>query len=358
MKPRRIGIPRSLYFHSYRTLWVETFRALGHEVVLSPQTSREILERGLKGCVHDVCLPVKCAYGHVLHLKDEVDALFLPRLMSLRRGTYVCPKIVAFPDLVMGTMDGLPEVLAPEIDYRHGKTHPAALLAAGRTLGAGPLSVRAACGAGLAALSGASAARTGPGRARSRLARLWSYLTRRDVPSVRVEECAEVVHARQPGRVTLGVLGRRYVLADAVLSFDLIEKLRRQDVDVLTPESVPAAIADENVSHLPFDLYWTLVAETVGVARHWLRNSQVDGIIFLLSFECGPDSLIKILLEDVLRDFPSVPYCPLLVDEHAAESGFLTRLEAFLDIVRGTTVPAPAAARGRTPCCERPSVEV
>ena len=357
MNALRIGIPRSLYFHRYRPLWVETFRALGHQIVLSPQTSGAILERGLRGCVHDVCLPVKCAYGHVLHLKNDVDALFLPRLMSLRRGTYVCPKIVAFPDLVMGTMDGLPRVLAPEIDYRHGKTHTDALLEAGRALGAGPLSARVACGVGLAALTGAKPACQARGRVAA-TAGLWSYLTKRRAPSVRIDRGAEGIPPRRPGRKTLGVLGRRYVLADSVLSFDLIEKLRRQDVDVLTPESVPAAVADENVSHLPFDLYWTLVAEVVGVARHWLRHSRVDGIIFLLSFECGPDSLIKILLEDVLKDFPSVPYCPLLVDEHAAESGFQTRLEAFLDIVRGTSIASPAVVHDATRSCPRPSAKV
>jgi predicted nucleotide-binding protein (sugar kinase/HSP70/actin superfamily) len=175
-------------------------------------------------------------------------------------------------------------------------------------------------------------------RRRARLPELWSYVTRRRIGSSHCEPRAPVARHREPGRTRLGVLGRRYVLADAVLSFDLIDKLRCSDVDVLTAASVPAAVADENVSHLPFDLYWTLVAETVGVARHWLRNSQVDGIIYLLSFECGPDSLIKILLENVLKEFPGVPYCPLLVDEHSAESGFLTRLEAFLDIVHGTPV--------------------
>ena len=120
-----------------------------------------------------------------------------------------------------------------------------------------------------------------------------------------------------------------------MLSFGLVDKLRSGGFDVLTPQHVPAAMADAHVGHLPIELYWTVVAETVGVAKHWLSESLVDGIVYVLSFECGPDSLTKVLLEDALRDYPDIPYAALLVDEHSAETGFLTRIEAFLDILDG-----------------------
>ena len=151
MTPRRIGIPRALHFYEFHPLWGTFFRSLGHEVVFSPETTRSILAAGVKGCVHDVCLPVKTAYGHVAHLRAEVDYLFLPRLMSMRKGTYVCPKIVAFPDLVLNLMEDLPEILDPEIDLRRGKTHEKALRDAGRRLGASRGALRSAYRAATAA---------------------------------------------------------------------------------------------------------------------------------------------------------------------------------------------------------------
>jgi predicted nucleotide-binding protein (sugar kinase/HSP70/actin superfamily) len=354
---KTIGIPRALYFYKYYPLWSTFFLSLGYDVVFSPETSGAVLDAGLRGCVHDVCLPIKAAYGHTSFLKNSADFLFLPRLLSLRRGTYICPKIVAFPDLVKGTMERLPRILDPEIDSRRKKTHSDALKEAGRVLGAGALDVKLACRKAAAVqaefekrFAGQFGSLPHPelnraitlrGHRRAAgwtgaLAELWGWKRPgRTEPPFPLPEVSNAEKPTLQGKRRLGLLGRPYALFDPMLSFGLVEKLRNSGFDVLTPQHVPAAAADAHVSHLPIELYWTVVAETVGVAKHWLSKSLVDGIVYLLSFECGPDSLTKVLLEDALRDYPDIPYTALLVDEHSAETGFLTRIEAFLDILDG-----------------------
>ncbi|NVM19891.1 MAG: hypothetical protein HWN80_19480 [Candidatus Lokiarchaeota archaeon] len=69
--------------------------------------------------------------------------------------------------------------------------------------------------------------------------------------------------------------------------------------------------------------------------RYFLTKGrgEIDGVIFLISFACGPDSLIS---ELIMRDMKVVglPFLEITMDEHSGESGLLTRVESFVEVVR------------------------
>lgn len=92
--PLKVGIPRALLYYYYYPLWRTFFTELGAEVVLSQPSNKGILEAGLQKAVDEVCFPVKLAYGHVLDLADKADLIFLPRLVSVAKREYVCPKFM------------------------------------------------------------------------------------------------------------------------------------------------------------------------------------------------------------------------------------------------------------------------
>jgi predicted nucleotide-binding protein (sugar kinase/HSP70/actin superfamily) len=74
------------------------------------------------------------------------------------------------------------------------------------------------------------------------------------------------------------------------------------------------------------------------LTRAFDRNDRIDGIVFLLPFNCGPDG-------DVARHLAQTTEKPLLtlvLDELQSSAGLVTRLEAFVDLLR----PAPAAVGG------------
>ena len=76
--------------------------------------------------------------------------------------------------------------------------------------------------------------------------------------------------------------------------------------------------------------------QLLGAVEHW--REHVDGIIFLVTFPCGPDSLVTELA--TLR-IKGVPMVTLIIDEHSGETGLRTRLESFVDILhmrRGDSV--------------------
>jgi len=85
----KVGIPKALLFYYYYPQWKTFFTKLGVKTVISRDTTRGLLEKGLQSTVDEACLPVKLAVGHVLDLRDRVDYIFLPRMVSTAVREYI-----------------------------------------------------------------------------------------------------------------------------------------------------------------------------------------------------------------------------------------------------------------------------
>ena len=79
-------------------------------------------------------------------------------------------------------------------------------------------------------------------------------------------------------------------------------------------------------------LYWANENEMTGAAGYFMKTDKVDGIITITAFGCGPDSL---MIERITRYAKRLkkPLLNLTIDEHTGEAGFVTRLEAFTDML-------------------------
>ena len=98
MKPLPvIGIPRALLYYRSGTLWKAFFEAMGVPVVLSPPTSREILDIGSSLAVDETCLSAKIFIGHVRSLLGTCDRIFVPRYSSCRRNELFCTRFEGLP---------------------------------------------------------------------------------------------------------------------------------------------------------------------------------------------------------------------------------------------------------------------
>ena len=128
-----IGVPRALLYHSYWSFYQRVFDELDITLLLSPPTDRSILEAGTQEATGDTCLPVKLHIGHCRWLSDKVDMLFVPRVVSVRKGTYLCPKLIGLPDMTLAVA-GLPPVLAPIFDVRKPLKTLLSLLTAAKQL--------------------------------------------------------------------------------------------------------------------------------------------------------------------------------------------------------------------------------
>lgn len=313
----RVGIPGGLLYYRYGRLWSSFLHALGAEVVESGETTRSILTSGVSKAENESCLPVKVFYGHVLALKGEVDALFVPRLVSVKRGTHTCPKMLGLPDMARAAVgEGVP-VISPTIDFQSGLWHNyRAVYALGRIFSANPLRI---IGAGIMAWR----------EHRLYLERLTMGLDHKG--ALRGEAGRLLCEGRE---MRIAVIGHHYNVYDTFTTMSLLERLGSMGVDVLTADMVPERMRDEELKRLPKGIYWSYEREVAGAILACARRKLVDGIIFMISFPCGPDSIIRVLCEQENRAAGNVPMLTLVMDEHTGEGGFLTRIEAFVDMLR------------------------
>jgi predicted nucleotide-binding protein (sugar kinase/HSP70/actin superfamily) len=339
-----VGLPRALLFYELYPFWRALLESLEFRLVVSGPTSREVIETGTREAADEACLPVKAFYGHVAALRGKVDAIFLPRLVSLKRGTYTCPKMLGLPDMVRHNLGRMPRVIVADFDETkrgRGLTETGLLVA--RRLGRSAAQARVAVGQALEAL-------------RAFRAGLWEGQP--------FEQAAGEGGARvcgptgSPssgpgtggrGRVRVGLVGHAYNLFDSGVNLDLIRKLTGLGCRLISSERLSEVEVEAESSRLPKEIFWSAGRRILAAVTRFRREESVDGIIHLVSFGCGPDSMVGEIAERETRRTSSLPYLALIVDEHTAEAGLLTRLEAFVDMlerrraVMGVHMASPGA---------------
>ncbi len=330
-----IGIPRALLYYLHFPHWRRFLQELGFKVILSPPTTARILNQGAAVTVDEVCAPVKVFFGHVLELRDQADCILVPRYVSVERGAYICPKLMGLPDMLTHSQARLPPLFSPNIDLRRGTfALLSPMLEAGRFLSrsAWPI-VRAYY------------------RSRQEGRRLERQLLTGLTPE---EAFHGLKYRRTPGRrLRIALLGHAYNVYDPTLSMNLADHLRALDIDVCTAEMLPAEKVAWGLACIGGkELFWTLSRRVLGAGMYYLRHPhEVDGMITLSSFGCGLESLVGDLMARAARR-EQFPFMLLNIDEHSGEAGLVTRVEAFVDMIRGRgtdarNIPAHGDARAR-----------
>lgn len=308
-----------MFYHLYPR-WKSFFQKTGVEIQISSETDPAMLRRGVAASVCEACLPVKAYYGHVQALADaDVDALFIPRLVQYEARNYICPKLMGLPDMIRAFQRDIPPVLSPVVDRTRGLAFEKREIEH------------------LADVLGGS---------RRRFVRAWqdslSALSTFESETHREgltagqwieREEGRSIGSTEPHPLQIGLLGHSYVVNDRVLNFGTPQRLRSMGVHVVTAEMLGPAAKDAGRFALPKRLFWTSGANASGAAHLMNRNPQIDGMIYISCFGCGPDSIIV----DTLRRRMTKPFFHLTVDEHSGEAGLETRLEAFIDLIRRQT---------------------
>jgi predicted nucleotide-binding protein (sugar kinase/HSP70/actin superfamily) len=62
-------------------------------------------------------------------------------------------------------------------------------------------------------------------------------------------------------------------------------------------------------------------------------TEKIAGAIEISSFLCGCDAVLKEFIEKAFKE-KKIPFLYLIIDEHTADAGLQTRVEAFIDTLR------------------------
>ena len=291
----KIGIPKGLLYERYYPFLVTFFSELGAEIITSENTNKIILNEGIKYCVDEACLPIKIFHGHVATIKDKCDIIVIPRIMQLREREFICPKFCGLPEMILNDIPDMPKaIIEPIYATSKDKLYKWAKFA-GEMIVDDKYKIKDAFNKAL------------------------------------IEQNKYKTGIKNNNyKLNVALIGHPYNIYDNFINMNLVKKLNKLGIGVITEEYVDDEIISDEVKTLYKRPFWTFGRNSYGFASYIAREGIVDGIIYISSFSCGIDSVIIEFIKDKIEDFPLMI---LKVDEQTGEAGIDTRIEAFFDML-------------------------
>ncbi|MCP4706915.1 MAG: CoA activase, partial [candidate division Zixibacteria bacterium] len=307
----RVGFPRILHFFEHYPFWRALFESLGFKVINSDISNQEIVESALEKFSAETCFPIKLVYGHIENLINKnVDMIFLPSLTrftegdSPEEGSSICLYVQSISSSVKARFNfedlGVKFIGDPIHLQQHSKVMHKQLRHLSKVLDVSFTEMETAIEKGFKAYN----------------------LFRNNL----LKTGKEFLDDLKDDEKCLVVVSRPYNGFDRRLSLNIPQKARKMGIKVIHIDFLSLDILTDDLS----SMYW-LYGRKILSAANIIRNHPNLYGLFLTSFGCGPDSFISHFFR---RSMIGKPYLQLELDEHSADAGMITRLEAFMDSLR------------------------
>lgn len=293
-----VGLPKGLLYYKYKDLWISFFDELGITSIVSRDTNKEILENGIKNAVDEACLSLKIYLGHVNDLKNRVDYILVPRIVSLKKKEKLCTNFSALYDIVDNTFDV--NILYYNIDVDNKINEIDSFIGLGEQLGISKIKTIKAY---------KNAKRKEKELFEKRLVMQNNVLN---------DEQLKVLLVAHP-----------YNLYDEFIGKPIIKYLENNNIHPIYSDIYDKTRLEYECSLISNTIYWTYNKELLGSISHY--KDKIDGIIIISTFPCGPDSLTN---EMITRKIKEIPIISIIVDELNNDTGLVTRLESFIDVIK------------------------
>ena len=312
---KTIGIPMALIYWQLLPLFVRFFKVLGFDVVLSGRTDKRIIRMGVESVTAQPCFPVKVAYGHITELiNKKVDYIFLPSIVSMtpsfpqNQNSQLCPYVQslayqaksAFADKLGST-----EILDVPIRMGEGqRLLRRSFVRLGEKLGVSASAVRKATE--------------------------WGFDAQVGFEQDLKDKGAEILDRVGSDQKLFVLISRPYNGCDDGLNLQLPKKLADLGVETIPMDMLDLSKAQPGDESLHRQVYWTY-GQKILRAAEIIKNDPRLFAIYLSNFSCGPDSFLLTFFKDIMEKKPCLQ---LEIDEHSADAGVITRLEAFLESLK------------------------
>ena len=329
-----IGIPRALFLLDFLPYWQTFFTSLGYRVVLSDRTNRTLINKGLEAAVAETCFPARVALGHIQDLLDKnVDILFLPSFIRLPAvsdgadsGTQACPYVQSLPYVARAALQ-LKNIrtIEPVLHLQDQRHRDRSLKALGAALGRSS--------------------------ARVKRAQQQADAAQQVFANALAQRSREVLSTLAPNEKAFVLIGRSYNTCDAGLNMNLPAKIRELGIRAIPMDLLP--LNDVDLTGWE-SMYWRSGQRILAAAR-FIKNHPNLYPIYITNFGCGPDSFITHFFRE---EMGSKPFLQLEIDEHSADAGAITRIEAFLDSLGHADIAPKPALRTKRAGLENRTVYV
>ncbi|MDH5683250.1 MAG: acyl-CoA dehydratase activase-related protein [candidate division WOR-3 bacterium] len=151
------------------------------------------------------------------------------------------------------------------------------------------------------------------------------------------------INGKKP-EIKIGLVGEIFFMIEPFANQEIEKELSRLGALVVTKRSLFRHL--KHLLKIDWEFYrFSLLAykylkdspggeaiRTVGEAVSFAM-SGIDGIVHIYPFTCMPENIALEALEKASEDY-DVPVLSMSFDEHTSRTGFLTRLEAFVDLIK------------------------
>lgn len=344
---KTIGMPRALYIYNIFPVVNSFFQQLGYNVILSDESSEEIVERAQSHARTEVCYPLKLAMGHVAQLLETgINYLFMPSVISLDEhssqsgANCACVYMQSVPSMLAETVDLQAQnvtLLDPVLDLSSGRENIlSALYQTGIQLGHTEAECRRAIEQGGASRPGQRGAHGSERGEHERVAH------RGDKYSVHALYKGGAQPGNMHGRGAFSpgfdlknsdkpvfvVITRGYCAKDSILNLNIENMLAERGYQFLVPKQL-LGILETPDSELQQNFYWSFASRTLLTAKAVAATPNLYAV-YLTYHGCGPDTMVSHWVENEMMD---KPYLHIEVDEHSSNVGTITRLDAFINSV-------------------------
>ena len=320
-----IGIPRTLSVYTYLPYYRTLLTSLGAKIRLTRETSESTAQKGSHLVAGDYCFPAKVAHGHVAELvESKVDYIFVPNILGEdsdghSRPSRFCPYVEVSPALIGSALRNSKlsdeNILSPVIDFSTKEDELVSFLAKvlSEPLNVGEEEIRQAHRKGLEAQSGF-------------------------VEECRAEGQAMLDQLEEDDEQAIVVIGRPYAVFDSRVSCSLPKRVAERGMKIIPLDFLPYKTSmDGSINQ---NMFWAYGRRIIHALEFAAKHKRLHPIV-LTCFSCGPDSFLLSYADEIMGE---QPYLVLELDEHGSDGGYLTRIEAFLDVL-GTGKSGYAAGK-------------
>jgi predicted nucleotide-binding protein (sugar kinase/HSP70/actin superfamily) len=295
----KIGIPRALLYYFYEDLWLNFFKNINVETIVSPATNKEIIKMGVNSSIDEACFSSKIFIGHVEYLLDKCDMIFVPRIENSAIREEYCTRIFGLYDLARNTFPGA-KLLHANVNYLYRKRESGAFIEIGAALG----------------------------KSKEESSEAYKSALRKaaDIKKEKIFKQEELLRSDAPKVL---IFSHAYNSFDACIGKEVSDFFIQNDFKVAYADLIDEKEAKQKAREAYGNrIYWKVSAALMGGVEKY--KEQVDGIVLISTFPCGPDSLFNELIIRITKDKPILS---LVIDELDAVAGIQTRLESFTDII-------------------------
>jgi predicted nucleotide-binding protein (sugar kinase/HSP70/actin superfamily) len=314
----KLAIPRILNMYENFPFWKTLFEECGFEVILSPESSVSLYQRGVGSVMSDnVCFPAKVAHGHILALIDmKPDRIFYPivpkedKEFADANNSFNCPVVSGYPEVIRSSVN-------PEENFGIPFDKPVMNLSNEKAL-------KKQCYGYLLPL--------GVDKKTFRHAFEKANFARKNYNRPFIETQKNILkNSIKSGELTFVVAGRPYH-ADPLVNQKVGQILSDLGVNVLTDdvfrEGWRASFRNLNIVS-----QWEYPNRVVRTALEIAKLPVGIQMVQLNSFGCGPDSFFMEETGEILRQ-AGKNYTVLRIDEISSSGSIRLRLRSLIESLK------------------------